>query len=116
MAPVRVRRAADNHRQLRRAGPGGASAPRRQDGAGAEARTDRKLLPVHLHDRGRPQDRGPRAGAAHRLVPAQHLEHDGLFRGVHGARHVAPSSARCRSENVKVDSCVTTVEISFWSS
>lgn len=90
MAALRVRRTVDNHRKLRGAGPGGTSAARRQNGAGPEAGTDRELLPVHLHDRGRTQNRRPRVGAARRLLPAQHLEHDGFFRSVHGvSMHVA---------------------------
>lgn len=86
MAAFRVRRTVDNHRKLCRAGAGGTSAPRGQNGAGPEAGADRELLPVHLHGRGRAQNRRPRAGAAHRFLPAQHLEHDGFFCGVHGVR------------------------------
>ena len=95
MATVRVRRLADNHCQLCGAGTGGASAQGRQNGARPKAGAHRKLLPVHLHDRGGTEDRGARVGPACRLLLAQHLEHDGFLRRIHGVSSSKPGGRLC---------------------
>uniref|UniRef100_A0A8D8NZG0 (northern house mosquito) hypothetical protein n=1 Tax=Culex pipiens TaxID=7175 RepID=A0A8D8NZG0_CULPI len=117
MAPVRVRRAADNHRQLRGAGPRGAPAPRRQDAARPEAGKDGGLLPGHLLRRGLAQDPRARVRHAQTLLPQEHLEHNGFFRRSHGIHHIIPAEgARSRSANVTGYPCVTAPQISVWNS
>lgn len=83
MAALRVCRAVDNHRELRRAGAGGAPAVRRQNGARPAAGKHRKILSVHLLRGGVAEDPGAGAGAAQKLLPQEHMEYYGLFRCYH---------------------------------
>lgn len=83
MAAVRVCRAVDNHRELRRAGAGGAFAVRRQNGARSAAGEHRNLFSVHLLCGSVAEDPGARTGAAQKLLPQEHMEYYGLFRCNH---------------------------------